>query len=55
MLKFIIGAVVGGAIGFGIGYLGKCSTGACPLTGNPIVSTTVGVLIGIGIAAALKP
>lgn len=54
MLKFIIGAVIGGAVGFAIGYFGKCSTGACPLTSNPIVSTVVGVLIGIGIASAIK-
>ncbi|MFC1576959.1 DUF6132 family protein [Candidatus Omnitrophota bacterium] len=25
----------------------KCSSGACPLTSNPIVSTIIGVHIGI--------
>ena len=42
----IIGALIGGGIGFGIGYLGKC-----PLTGNPIVSTIFGAVLGALIAA----
>ena len=45
-MKVILGVVIGGAIGFGIGYFGKCSSGACPLTSNPIISTIVGAIIG---------
>lgn len=49
-MKMLLGAVIGGAIGFGIGYFGKCASGACPLTSNPIISTIIGALIGSMIA-----
>ena len=45
-MKIILGVIIGGAIGFGVGYFGKCVSGACPLTSNPIISTTVGAIIG---------
>ena len=50
-MRIIIGALIGGSIGFGVGYLGKCSSGTCPLTGNPIVSTIFGAVLGALIAA----
>jgi hypothetical protein len=46
MLKVILGIFVGGLIGFGIGYFGKCSSGMCPLTSNPIISTIIGAILG---------
>lgn len=46
-MKIVLGIVVGGAIGFGIGYFGKCASGVCPLTSNPIVSTVIGALMGL--------
>jgi hypothetical protein len=46
-MKIILGIVIGGAIGFAIGYFGRCASGICPLTRNPIVSTIVGALIGL--------
>ena len=46
-MKIISGIMIGGAIGFVIGYFGKCSSGVCPLTSNPIVSTVVGALFGV--------
>jgi len=46
-MKIIVAAAIGGAIGFLVGYLGRCSSGTCPLTGNPVVSTIVGAVIGI--------
>jgi uncharacterized membrane protein YedE/YeeE len=52
-MKMILGAIIGGAIGFGIGYFGKCASGACPLTSNPLISTIIGVLIGLMIT--MKP
>ncbi len=45
-MKVLIGAVIGGIIGFAVGYFGKCASGACPLTSNPIISTLVGSAIG---------
>ena len=46
-MKMLIGALVGGAIGFGIGYFGKCTSGACPLTSNPIISMLIGAALGV--------
>ena len=45
-MKILLGILIGGAIGFAIGYFGKCASGACPLTGNPVVSTIIGALLG---------
>jgi len=50
-MKMILGIIIGGAIGFGIGYFGKCVSGACPLTSNPIISTLIGAIIGAMITA----
>jgi hypothetical protein len=46
-MKIILGLAVGGAIGFAIGYFGRCASGACPLTSNPVVSTIIGALLGL--------
>lgn len=54
MMRIVIGAVIGGGIGFAIGYFGRCQTGACPLTSNFYVSTIVGALIG-GMLASSVP
>lgn len=45
-MKIVLGIIIGGAIGFAIGYFGRCVSGACPLTSNPFISTIVGALIG---------
>jgi phage shock protein E len=52
-MRIIIGVLIGGGIGFLIGYFGKCASGTCPLTSNPIVSTIIGALLG-GLIAAGK-
>jgi len=31
--------------GFALGYFGKCASGTCPLTSNPIISTLMGALL----------
>ncbi len=46
-LKIILGIIIGGALGFALGYFGKCASGTCPLTSNPYISTIVGALIGL--------
>ena len=46
-MRIIVGGIIGGIIGFIIGYFGKCGSGTCPLTSNPIVSTIIGILMGI--------
>lgn len=46
MLRMIVGALVGGVLGYGVYRFIGCSTGACPITSNPWVSTIFGVVIG---------
>jgi uncharacterized protein DUF6132 len=45
-MKVILGVIIGGGIGFAIGYFGKCASGTCPLTSNPIISTIIGAVLG---------
>ena len=54
MLLFrIIGAVVGGAVGFAAYKFIGCPTGACPITSNPYVSVIIGALLGATIPGGL--
>ncbi|MDO8488948.1 MAG: DUF6132 family protein [Candidatus Omnitrophota bacterium] len=50
-MKILLGAVVGGVIGFAVGYFGKCTSGACPLTSNPVITTMIGAAIGVMLMA----
>ena len=52
ILRMVIGTVVGGGLGFGWHKLAGCSTGACPLTSNPFISTLYGMVVGGLIAAS---
>jgi len=45
MLIFTI--LIGGGLGAALGYFGKCSSGACPLTANPRRGAMVGALLGL--------
>lgn len=49
-LRIVFGILIGGAVGFALGYFGKCASGVCPLTSNPYVSTVIGIIFGILIA-----
>jgi hypothetical protein len=46
ILKLIIGVVIGGGLGFALYKFVGCSTGTCPLTSNPIISTIYGAVPG---------
>lgn len=46
-LRVILGIIIGGTIGFALGYFGRCVSGTCPLTSNPYVSAIIGALIGL--------
>jgi Family of unknown function (DUF6132) len=50
ILKIIIGVVIGGALGFAYYKFIGCSTGACPITSNPWISTIYGSVMGLLIA-----
>ena len=54
MLKYIIGALIGGIIGYFVFYkLIGCSNGTCPITANPYLSTAYGVVLGILLASVI--
>jgi hypothetical protein len=52
ILRFIIGMVVGGGLGFGWYKLVGCSTGTCPLASNPVISTIFGAVFGALLATS---
>ena len=54
ILRIIIGAVVGGGAGFGYYKFVGCSTGACPLTSNPFISTLCGGIVGALVAGSFR-
>jgi len=53
ILRLLIGAAAGAVLGFGWHKLGGCSTGACPLTSHPVISTLYGITVGALIAGSL--
>jgi len=47
ILKLVLGALAGGLVGYLIVYkLIGCSTGACPITRSPHISTIFGAVVG---------
>lgn len=53
-LKVLLGAVAGAALGFLYYKLIGCRSGACPIAGNPWISTGWWALIGGLLASGLK-
>ncbi len=52
-MKYLIGAVIGAAVGYFILYRAiGCSSGTCPITANPYISTIYGVVMGLLLAGA---
>ena len=47
MLPLILSVLIGGGLGAALGYFGKCSSGACPLTANPWRGAIFGALLGL--------
>jgi hypothetical protein len=50
----ILRILIGAALGFGWHKLVGCSTGACPLTANPYVSTLYGTVMGALVAGSFR-
>jgi len=46
MIQLVLGLVIGGALGALLGHFGKCSTGTCPLTANPLRGAIYGMIMG---------
>lgn len=49
-IKFLIAPAIGGALGFLYYKFIGCSTGTCPITSNPWISTIYGAGMGLLIA-----
>jgi hypothetical protein len=46
IVRLVIGVVVGGLLGYGVYRFVGCSSGTCPITSNPWVSTIFGMVLG---------
>jgi hypothetical protein len=46
MIRIILGIVIGALLGFGYYRFVGCSTGSCPITSNPWISTLYGAVMG---------
>jgi hypothetical protein len=47
MVKVILGLILGAAAGYAYYRLIGCSSGACPITSNPFISTMYGAVVGL--------
>jgi len=54
ILKLILGVIIGGGLGFAYYKFVGCSTGTCPLTSNPWISSIYGAILGALIATSLR-
>ncbi len=52
-VRLIIGAVVGGLLGYAVYRFIGCSSGACPITSNPWISTIIGMVLGTLLSRAI--
>ncbi|MCG8684935.1 MAG: thioredoxin family protein [Desulfobacterales bacterium] len=53
IIQIIAGVLIGGSLGAVMGYYGKCSSGTCPLTANPMRGSLYGAFLGVLFATAL--
>ena len=47
ILKIFIGIIIGGFLGYLLYRLVGCSSGSCPITSNPWISTIYGAILGL--------
>jgi hypothetical protein len=50
----ILAVLLGGAAGYAYYYFVGCTTGTCPITSNPYISTGYGALFGLVLASGRK-
>ena len=51
--RIIIGMLLGGGLGFAYYKFVGCSSGTCPLTSHPIISTIYGAVLGVLLATSI--
>lgn len=54
IIKVISAIVVGALLGALMGYFGKCSSGACPLTATPWRGAIYGAVMGAAFSLSFK-
>lgn len=47
LIKASLGLVAGGVLGYAYYAFVGCSSGGCPITSNPVVSTVYGAVVGL--------
>ncbi len=55
IVQLSLGLLLGGSMGALLGYFGKCSTGACPLTANPVRGMLFGAMLGAMFSFSIVP
>jgi hypothetical protein len=53
IIRLVIGVLAGGGLGALVGYYGRCTSGACPLTATPYRGAIYGALMGLLFAYSL--
>jgi len=53
LIQIAAGLMIGGSLGALLGHVGKCSTGACPLTANPLRGSLYGAFLGVLFATTM--
>jgi hypothetical protein len=51
LVKSVVGALVGAAVGYAMYRFVGCKTGACPLTANPWVAMAIWGLMGLMVSS----
>lgn len=54
IIRLIIGVVIGAVLGYGYYRFIGCSSGTCPITSNPFISTIYGAVMGVLLSGAFK-
>jgi uncharacterized protein YacL len=54
VIRLLLGIVIGAVLGYAYYRFIGCSSGACPITSNPYISSIYGAVMGVLLSGALK-